>query len=351
MCLSFLLAFACTVVRVLLLEGKCIASLQEDPAEDSLCLACFCLRRYSARAWTWPPLLWWETGLLLLLNGFSLFTAGPLFQPWAAEILQTGGRSHISSDLYLFPGAGPLFQPWAAEILQKGGRRHISSDLYLFPGAGPLFQPWAAEILQKGALQLDLNVASILASTCFFLWRRESALLLCKRIPLKIVYAWPASVAPLQCKGLNLTSASVMGNWTASFAERLLLILRWTPFPAVSGRDPPKRGAAATSVQTFTFFSRRWTPLFQPWAAEILQKGAPQPDIKRAATWFFSVPLPHIEAVPLSALSVPVLCACLLVRVAFFWQIPFPKHCSEWALPSTPFTPGWPSSVGRADGS
>ena len=41
MCLSFLLAFACKVVRVLLLEGKCIASLQEDPAEDSLCLACF----------------------------------------------------------------------------------------------------------------------------------------------------------------------------------------------------------------------------------------------------------------------------------------------------------------------
>ena len=35
MCLSFLLAFACTVVRVLLLEGKCIASLQEDPAEDN----------------------------------------------------------------------------------------------------------------------------------------------------------------------------------------------------------------------------------------------------------------------------------------------------------------------------
>ena len=30
------------------------------------------LRHYSARAWTWPPLLWWETGLLLLLNGFSL---------------------------------------------------------------------------------------------------------------------------------------------------------------------------------------------------------------------------------------------------------------------------------------
>ena len=48
---------------------------------------------------------------------------------------------------------------------------------------------------------------------------------LCKRIPLQIVYAWAASVAQLQCKGLNLTSASVIGNWTASFAYRLLLIL------------------------------------------------------------------------------------------------------------------------------
>ena len=41
MCLSFLLAFACTVVRVLLLEGKRIASLQGDPARGGLCLACF----------------------------------------------------------------------------------------------------------------------------------------------------------------------------------------------------------------------------------------------------------------------------------------------------------------------
>ena len=87
-----------------------------------------------------------------------------------------------------------------------------------------------------------------------FFFLRESALLLCKRIPLKIVYAWPASIAQLQCKGLNLTSASVIGNWTASIAERLLLIYPWTPFPAVSGRDPPRQGAAATSVQSFTFF-------------------------------------------------------------------------------------------------
>ena len=125
--------------------------------------------------------------------------------------------------------------------------------------AGPLFQPRAAEILQKGALQLDINVASISASTCFFLWHRESALLLCKRIPLKIVYARPPSIAPLECKGLNLTSASVMGNWTASIAERLLLIYRWTPFPALSGRDPPKRGLPPHQFRPSPF-SRCWTP-------------------------------------------------------------------------------------------
>ena len=86
-----------------------------------------------------------------------------------------------------------------------------------------------------------------------------AALLLCKRIPLKIVYAWPASIAPLQCKGLNLTSASVMGNWTASIAERLLLIYRWTPFPAMSGRDPPKRGPPPHQFRPLPF-SRRLTP-------------------------------------------------------------------------------------------
>ena len=109
---------------------------------------------------------------------------------------------------------------------------------------------------KRGALsQLDLNVcrASISASTCFFLWRRESALLLCKRIPLKIVYAWPPSIAPLQCKGLNFTSASVMGNWTTSFAERLLLIYRWTPFPAMSGRDRPNRGPQPNQFRPLPF--------------------------------------------------------------------------------------------------
>ena len=122
---------------------------------------------------------------------------------------------------------------------------------------GPLFHPWAAEFIQKGALQLDINVVSISASA-FFLGRRESALLLCKRIPLQIVYAWAASVALLQCKGLNLTSASVMGIWTASVADRLLLIYRWTPFWAVSGRDPPRRGAANGTSNELPFGSFQW---------------------------------------------------------------------------------------------
>ena len=82
MCLSFLLAFACTVVRVLLLEGKCIASLQEDPAEDSLCLACFyCATTVQGLELDLRFCDGKLDGLLLLLNGFSLSTAGPLFQP------------------------------------------------------------------------------------------------------------------------------------------------------------------------------------------------------------------------------------------------------------------------------
>ena len=51
-------------------------------------------------------------------------------------------------------------------------------------------------------------------------------------------------------------------------------------------------------------------PLFQPLAAEIFQKGAPQPDVQLGSIWIFLVS--HTEAVPLSALSVPALSACEL---------------------------------------
>ena len=41
----------------------------------------------------------------------------------------------------------------------------------------------------------------------------------------------------------------------------------WTPFWAVSGRDPPKRGPPPHSSDLYLF------PAGEPWAAEILQKG------------------------------------------------------------------------------
>ena len=113
-----------------------------------------------------------------------------------------------------------------------------------------------------------------------------------------------------------------MGNWTASFAERLLLILRWTPFPAMSGRVS-KQGAAATSVQPLQALD----PLLAV-SGRDSKKGLFNLTLN-VLPLVLSVPFPHIEPAPLSALSVPVLCACLLVRVAFFWQMPFPKHCSE----------------------
>ena len=68
-----------------------------------------------------------------------------------------------------------------------------------------------------------------------------------------------------------------MGIWTASIAERLLLIYRWTPFPAMSSRDPPQGGCHYTSSDLYLFPAAGL--LFQPRAAEILQTGALQLDI------------------------------------------------------------------------
>ena len=194
MCLSFLPAFACTVVRVLLLEGKCMASLQEDPAEDSLCLACFC----------------------------------------------------------------------CATTVQ----------------------------------------------------------------------------------GLNLTSASVMGNWTASFAERLLLIYRWTPFPAMSGRDPPKRGPPPHQFRPLPF-SRRWTPFPAVSGRDPPKRGA--------ATWhqmcchlvLLSAFATHRGCTTVSSLGSCPLClsAC---QGCFLLADPFPETLFGMSF-AEHFIPGWPSLVGGAD--
>ena len=63
-------------------------------------------------------------------------------------------------------------------------------------------------------------------------------------------------------------------------------------------------------------------PLLRPERPRSSKKGRRNLTSKRAATWFFSVPLPHIEALLLSALSVPVcLCAC---QGCFLLGDPFP---------------------------
>ena len=77
------------------------------------------------------------------------------------------------------------------------------------------------------------------------------------------------------------------------------------PFSSHERPRSSKKGAAATSVQTFTFF-QVLDPLLGPERPRSSKKGRRNLTSKRAAIWFFSVPLPHIEALLLSALSVPV---------------------------------------------
>jgi hypothetical protein len=60
--------------------------------------------------------------------------AGALFGDPAAQIWQKGVPQPVRLEFH--DPALPAF--W---ILQKGVQRHLTSDLYLFPGAGPLFEP------------------------------------------------------------------------------------------------------------------------------------------------------------------------------------------------------------------
>ena len=265
MCLSFLLAFACTVVRVLLLEGKCIASLQEDPAEDSLCLACF----YCATTVQGLELdlrfCDWEAGLLLLLHGFSLSTAGPLFEPWAGEILQKGAHRHISSDLYLFPGAGPLFAPWAADILQKGGHRHISSDLCLLD---PFLSRERPRCSKKGATATSAPIFQ-------FSWRWTPFWAVRGRDPPQRGASTWRQTRWLQlcfffCAG-KVHCFSVRGSRCRQFMLGLLL-LRY--YNAKAWTWPPLLWSETGLLLLLIDFSLSTAgPLFAPCAAEILQKG------------------------------------------------------------------------------
>ena len=108
------------------------------------------LRHYNARAWTWPPLLWRETGLLLLLIGFSLSTAGPLFQPWAAEILQKGAPqldlnvASISASTCFFFGAGKVHCFFARGSRCATTMQGLELDLRFCEGKLDCFFCWSA---------------------------------------------------------------------------------------------------------------------------------------------------------------------------------------------------------------
>ena len=99
----------------------------------------------------------------------------------------------------------------------------------------------------------------------------------------------------------------------------------YLPLDPFSSRERPrssKKGAATTAAQTFTFF-QVLDPLLRPERPRSPKKGRRNLTSKRAAIWFFSVPWPHIEALLLSALSVPVcLCAC---QGCFLLGDPFPE--------------------------
>ena len=98
----------------------------------------------------------------------------------------------------------------------------------------------------------------------------------------------------------------------------------YLPLDPFSSPERPRscKKGAATSVQTFTFF-QVLDPLLRPERPRSSKKGRRSLTSKRAATWFFSVPWPHIEALLLSALSVPVcLCAC---QGCFLLGDPFPE--------------------------
>ena len=141
MCLSFLLAFACKVVRVLLLEGKCVASLQEDPAEDSLCLACF----YCATT---------VQGLELALrfcdgklDCFFCCTASPylprdtFLSRERARSFKKGPTATSAQTFTFFQALDPFLRPERPTSSKKGATATSAQTFAFFPGAGPLFEP------------------------------------------------------------------------------------------------------------------------------------------------------------------------------------------------------------------
>ena len=226
-----------------------------------------------------------------------------------------------------FLAAEPLFVLPAFWILQKGVQQHLISDFYLFPCAGPLFQPWAAEILQKGAPQLDIYVAPISASTCYFFGAGKVHCFFAR-----------GSRCATTMQGLELDLRFCDGKLDCFFCWTASPYLPLDSFPAMTGRDPPKRGPPPHQFRALPF-SRCWTPFPAVSGRDPPKRGV--------ATWRETSF--HLDRLCQCQLS--LFRPSLLVNFAFsLWQILSRKPYWERALQSTVFSPGPSSSVGRADG-
>ena len=332
MCLSFLLAFACTVVRVLLLEGKCIASLQEDPAEDSLCLACFyCattvqgleldLRFCDGKldcffCCTASPYLPLDTFLsrerarsfkkgptATSAQTFTFFQAlDPFLRPERPRSSKQGATATSAQTFAFFQALDPFLSREFRPRCSKKGATATSAPIFQFWCGWTLFEAWEAGILHKDR-SFNLTCQTRWLQICFFfcagkvhcfsargsrcrqfmlgcfccattMQRLELDLRFCDR-KLDCFFCWSASpylpldpflrrVRPRSSKkGATATSAQTLtffqaldpflsrlrprfSNKGATFTSAPIFQFsrRWTPFWAVRGRDPPQRGAS-----------------------------------------------------------------------------------------------------------
>ena len=157
MCLSFLLAFACTVVRVLLLEGNFIASLQEGPAEDSLCLACF----YCATT---------VQGLELdlrfcdgKLDCFFCCTASPYLplNPFSsrerARSSKKGATATSAQTFAFFQALDPFLRPERPTSSKKGATATSAQTFAFFQALDPFLSRERPGSSTKGSFNLTSN--------------------------------------------------------------------------------------------------------------------------------------------------------------------------------------------------
>jgi len=158
---------------------------------------------------------------------FTFFQAlDPFLRPERPRSSKQGATATSAQTFAFFQALDPFLSRERQRSSKKGATATSAPIFTIFQALDPFLSRERPRSSKKGDTATSAQIFNIFQA--LVLLRRESALLLCKRIPLQTVYAWATSVALLQCKGLNLTSASEIGNWTVSFADWLLLIYRWT---------------------------------------------------------------------------------------------------------------------------